>query len=220
MHYNPLPENAPITPLRWHAGMVSDARTIETLAIRNYLEQRLVREALAFAGVQPLTVAIDVGAGYGRMACVLAEFAARVIAIERDPQLLQIGSALNPAVEFVPITALDQLPLAHGAATLALTFTVLQHLPDDECRRVLAEIQRVVPAGHILLVEETDEAFGPAQYRPESGMHLGRSASRYSAWLPDWELSRTWPRRIEPTYPRPDVGTAMLFTRLPPDELR
>jgi len=214
MQSNPYPDVSPNTPLRWDARMVSDSGRAESAAIRNYLEQSLVREVLAIARTQrPATVALDVGAGFGRLSCVLAEFAPRVVAVERDPRLLAIGQALNPAVEFISVASLERLPLPDGSANLVLTFTVLQHLPNDECRRVLAEIQRVCPAGHILLVEETDEAFGETQFRSETGAHLGRSVSRYCAWMPDWELVRTWPRRIEPTYPRSDVGTAMLFTR-------
>jgi SAM-dependent methyltransferase len=199
--------------LRWNAQMVSNSGGAEAAAIRNYLEQRLVREALAVARAhRPAVVALDVGAGFGRLSCVLAEFAPRVIAVERDPQLRQLGQTLNPAIGFIAIPSLDRLPLADASADLALTFTVLQHLSDDECRRVLAEVQRVVPAGHVLLVEETDEEFGPAQFRPESGLHIGRSVARYTEWLAPWQLLQTWPRRIEPTYPRRDVGTAMLFT--------
>jgi SAM-dependent methyltransferase len=216
MRYEPHTHPATGTPLAWNAKMVSDSGGAEAAAVRNYLEQRLVREALTLAQFhRPATVAVDVGAGFGRLSCVLAEFAPRVIAAERDPGLRAIGQTLNPGVEFLAVEALDRLPLADGVAELALTFTVLQHLPDDECRRVLTEVQRVVRAGHILLVEETDEAFGPAQFRPESGTHLGRSASRYAEWMAPWQLVRSWPRQVEPTYPRRDVGTAMLFERLP-----
>jgi SAM-dependent methyltransferase len=143
--------------------MVSNSGGLEAAAIRNYLEQRLVREALTFAKTRRTpSVAIDVGAGFGRLSCVLEEFAARVVAVERGPRLRGLGQVLNPSVQFAPIAALDRLPLHDGVADLALTFTVLQHLPDDECRRVLAEVKRVVPSGHVLLVEETDVSFGPA----------------------------------------------------------
>lgn len=195
--------------------MVSDSGGFEAAAIRNYLEQRLVREALTVAKARrQASVAIDVGAGFGRLSCVLEEFASRVVAMERDAGLRGWGQALNPSVQFVPIATLDRLPLPDGVADVALTFTVLQHLPDDECRRVLAEVKRVTPSGHILLVEETNESFGPAQFWPETGMHIGRSVERYAEWMMPWRLLQTWPRHVEPTYPRKDVGTAMLFERL------
>jgi SAM-dependent methyltransferase len=202
-------------PIPWDARMVLGVTGAEAALARTYLEQALLRQALAVARARHrAAVALDVGAGFGRLAWVLAEFAPRVVAVERDPHLLATGRALNPAVEFVPVTALDRLPLPDAAADLALTFTVLQHLPDDECVRVLREVQRVVPCGHVLLVEETDEAFGPGQFAPETGRHLGRSVERYAGWMAPWRLVRTWPRRVEPTYPRRDVGTAMLFEHL------
>ncbi len=208
MRYDPQPERpAGAGPLAWDARMVSDSAGAEAAALRTYLEQRLVREALAVARARrAASAALDLGAGFGRLSCVLGEFAPRVLAL---------GQSLLAGVEFLAVDALDRLPLPGGAADLALTFTVLQHLPDDECGRVLAELRRVVPAGHILLVEETDEAFGPAQFQAETGRHIGRSVARYAGWMAPWRLVQTWPRRVEPTYPRADVGTAMLFEHLP-----
>lgn len=202
-------------PLNWTAGMVSNTGGLEAAAVRNYLEQTLVREVLTLATAgQSVRVALDVGAGYGRLSRVLREFAPRVLALERDRRLLGLGQALNPEVEFVPVTSLDKLPLTDSAADLAMTFTVLQHLPDPACIRVMAEIKRVVGSGHILLVEETDESANREPFLPETGAHVSRSVQRYCGWMAPWELVQTWPRRVEPTYPRQDTGTAMLFRRL------
>lgn len=206
---------SPPRKLPWDARMVSDSGGLEAAAIRNYWEQRLVREMLSIARARRLaSVAVDVGSGFGRLSCVLQEFAATVVAVERDRRLVQLGQALNPGVQFMSIESLDRLPLRDNSADLAMTFTVLQHLPDEECRQVIAEISRIVRGGHVLLVEETDESFGPSQFVRESGLHLGRSVACYAEWMTSWRLVQTRPRRIEPTYPRQDVGTAMLFEGL------
>ena len=39
----------------------------------------------------------------------------------------------------------------------------------------------------------------------------GRPVETYAAWLAPWRLVTTRHRVIEPDYPRPDVGTYMLF---------
>jgi SAM-dependent methyltransferase len=199
--------------LGWTGQMVSNAADVEAAAIRNYWEHRLVREATAMAAARvPIRVAFDVGAGYGRMARVLAEFAAQVTAFERDPTLLAKGRLLNPDIRFVPVRTLAPLPAESRAGEFALTFTVLQHLTDATCMAVIQEVKRILRHGHVLLVEETAET--PAQPdlpHDETSGCRHRSVARYEAAMAPLRLIQTWPRRIEPTYPFPDVGTAMLF---------
>jgi SAM-dependent methyltransferase len=194
--------------------MVSNAGTVAAAAIRNYWEQGLVREALSLASARaPIQVAYDVGAGFGRMARVLAEFATKVVAFERDAQLLATGRMLNPDITFVPVTSLTKLPVASASAQFALTFTVLQHLTDSTCLAVLRELKRAVDLGHILLVEDTDDTQSDCDLpHDETGSCRHREVGRYQTWMTPWQLAQTWPRRIEPTYPQPKVGTAMLFS--------
>jgi len=162
--------------------------------------------------VHQYQVAYDVGSGFGRIACVLAEFATKVVAFERDAQLLAKGRTLNPDITFVPVTSLSKLPVASASAQFALTFTVLQHLTDSTCLAVLGELKRAVDIGHILLVEDTDDTQGDCDLpHDETGFCRHRDVGLYQKWMTPWKLVQTWPRRIEPTYPQPNVGTAMLF---------
>ena len=197
----------------WTPAMVSNAGDFATAAIRNYWEHRLVREAMVVAAAhQPIRVAYDIGTGYGRMTRVLAEFANQVIGFERDPSLLAKGRILNPDVVFVPIQHVGAIPAEDGSADFALTFTVLQHLTDATCHAALLEIKRLVKHGHILLVEEADEAQSIRDLpHDETACCRHRSVERYKAEMWPWNLTGTWPRRIEPTALQPDVGTAMLF---------
>jgi SAM-dependent methyltransferase len=200
--------------LPWTPATVSNAQAPETAAIRNYWEHRLVREAAALASKRhPVNVAYELGAGYGRVARVLAEFAGRVVAFERDPKLLAVGRALNPDVEFVDVQKLGDIPAKDDSADFMLTFTVLQHLTDATYYTVLHELKRLIKrGGHVLLVEETDASQADCDLpHDETGCVRYRSVARYQADAAPLRLVRTWRRRVEIAMPRVDVGTAMLF---------
>ncbi len=184
--------------------------------LRNYLEQRDVR-AYVQQAVARRTIrrAHDVGCGFGRLTPVLTEFAAEVTGFERESALVETARRLLPALRFEHVATLEQLPASDASAEFVLTFTVLQHMPDARAEAVLQEIRRVlVPGGHLLLVEETDvalEAGDPA--RADLGYTRGRAIAWYAERFGPGELLGTSPRVIEPGYPRPDVGTYMLFER-------
>ena len=181
-------------------------------AARTYLEQAEVRRHLrrAAAGAELRDLA-DVGAGFGRMTPVLAEFG-RVTGFEREPALVARARTLWPDLAFRQVDDLARLPAAPGSLDLVMTFTVLQHVIDAEAERVTGELRRVLrPGGHVLLCEETDEAHVTGDIRPGGRCTIGRSVERYERMLAPMALVDTSPRRIEPTYPRPNVGTYMLF---------
>ena len=184
--------------------------------LRNYREQHDLRHFLGdAAGRGAIRRACDVGCGFGRLTPVLAERADEVVGFEREPSLVKIAHALLPDIRIVQLETLATLPAPDASFDFALTFTVLQHMADDDAERVIAEIRRVVaPQGSILIVEETDpghESGDPAH--ADLGYTHGRPVDWYVARLRPWALKATRPRRIEPGYPRPDVGTFMFFTQ-------
>jgi ubiquinone/menaquinone biosynthesis C-methylase UbiE len=184
--------------------------------LRSYLEHRDVRRYLQRAAARtPIACAVDVGCGYGRLTPVLTECASRVIGCEREASLLEIARPLQPDITFVECPTLTTLPLPDASAEFVMAFTVLQHMADAHAEAVLAEIRRVAtPRAHVLLVEETDitlEAGDASQ--ADLGYTRGRPVSWYADRLPGFTLVETSPRRIEPGYPRPDVGTYMFFAR-------
>jgi SAM-dependent methyltransferase len=182
--------------------------------LRAYLEQSDVREFCAKVSTAGhLSAACDVGCGFGRLTPVLTEFAERVVGFERETSLLSIARPLQPAIDFRAIDALERLPAEHASFDLGLVFTVLQHVPEPDVRAVIDELRRVVmPAGHLLLCEETDAALEAGdRAAAHLGYTCGRSVATYEAWLAPWKLVATKRRRIEPDYPRADVGTYMLF---------
>lgn len=182
------------------------------LTRRTYLESADVRDLLGRAAtLRPLERACDVGCGYGRLTAVLSEFAATVAAFEREPDLARLADRLNPDVTVHHVSSLERLPVPDHTFDLALVFTVLQHLADDAAERLCLELRRVVqPGGFVVLCEETNESRRFARARG-SRRTRGRSPATYTSLLGGAELVVTTPRRVEPTYPRRDVGAYMLF---------
>jgi SAM-dependent methyltransferase len=182
--------------------------------LRAYLEQRDVRELTARASASaPITTACDIGCGFGRLTPVLTEFADRVIGFEREPDLLRIARSLQPSIDFRSLDSLSHLPADDASFAFGLVFTVLQHVPEPEIRTVIDELRRIVaPHGHLLLCEETDDTLEAGdRTQAHLGYTCGRLVTTYQSWLHPWELVATKRRSIEPDYPRPDVGTYMLF---------
>ena len=201
----------------WQQQHVVDVRDA-AFATRTYLEQADVRAFLTrVAGTGRLSLACDVGSGYGRMSAVLSEFADRVIGIEREPHFVSEASRLLPAIGFVRVAALTELPVQTATADFVLTFTVLQHLIDPVVQATTQEIVRVLkPGGHVLICEETDPQHRDGAIDDPNGMcTIGRPVTGYQRLFATFDLLATQPRRIEPTYPRGDVGTYMLFRKPP-----
>jgi len=197
----------------WTEREVVDASGAD-LVVRTYLEQAEVRRYLSHVSRRtPLDHACDVGAGYGRMSCVLQEFCDQVLAFEKDPALMRTGSNLLPTIQFSHIDSLASLPADDGEFDFSLTYTVLQHLEDELARSAIAEIRRIVrPGGYSLLCEETLDNRDPASARP--GPQAGyrpRTLERYKEWMHPFQLVATSPRLAERSYPRANVGSYLLF---------
>jgi ubiquinone/menaquinone biosynthesis C-methylase UbiE len=143
---------------------------------------------------------------------VLTEVASRVVGFEREEAFVQEARRLLPAVDFVNVASLGQLPKPDGFFDFAMIFTVLQHMPEAEAREVLNEVKRLARGGCVLLTEETDASLKDgAEGQNGDGRTVGRSEETYGDWMKPFEPILRFPRQIEPDYPRPNVGTYMLF---------
>jgi len=198
-------------PDHWTAHDVTGA-DLAAHSARTYLEHADVRRYLAEIGVQrDDAAACDIGAGYGRMTPLLLETASRVVAFEREPALVEMGRSLWPEADFVQIERLSELAIADESFDIALIFTVLQHLSDDEVEATATEIRRVLKRpGYALLCEETDPLHRWRESDDTARFTIGRPVETYTKVLA-LELVATSPRRVEATYQRADVGSYMLF---------
>ncbi len=180
--------------------------------VRTYLEHSALRNILA-ALPEKMHKAAELGAGYGRMAVVLKEFSNEVHAYERESDFINIGRRLIPQVSFVSVNSLADIPVETNFFDLLLTFTCLQHHANEELQPVLDEVTRIIKRqGYLLLCEETDGFFDDEFKTGEFGTK-SRSVAVYSELLPEFDLIKTAPRPPEPSYPRKDVGTFMLFRK-------
>jgi SAM-dependent methyltransferase len=199
----------------WKAEHVVDVRDA-VFAARTYLEHRDVRALLATAlGSRHVDRACELGSGFGRMTPVLTEFADVVFGFEREPHFVSEARSLYPNIEFRQVAGLNSVPAVEHSFSLVLTFTVLQHLIDATLASVAAEIHRILrPGGFLLMCEETDPGHvSDVVTDPNVMCTIGRPVPIYQSLFPTFALRATRPRVIEPTYPRPDVGTYMLFER-------
>ncbi len=207
-----MPESRP--PFKsWTFRDVVDV-DFPAFALRTYLEQSAVRRFLArVTGARRLKAAAEVGCGYGRLLPVLGEFADRVAGFERQPEFAAEAARLQPGVRIFRVTSLANLPAPDGAFDFVMTFTVLQHLVDPVAAKVADEIRRLLsPGGHVLICEETDPSHVSGDVGNEKGIcTVGRSPETYVRLFAPLRLLETAPRVIEPTYPRSDVGTYLLF---------
>lgn len=197
----------------WQQQHVVDVRDA-AFAARTYLEHRDLRLVLAEAlGGLSAGRAAEFGAGFGRVTPVLTEFASSVTGFEREAEFVAESQSLFPHIGFEHVASLVRVPAPDASFDLVLTFTVLQHLVDSVLDLVAAEILRVLrPSGVLVLCEETDVSHRAGDVLDPNGMcTIGRSVATYAGLFRPLALTATRPRRIEPTYPRPDVGTYMTF---------
>jgi 23S rRNA (adenine-N6)-dimethyltransferase len=183
---------------------------------RHLLRSRTVAaELVRDAGIGPGDLVWEIGAGSGRLTAPLAERAAHVVAVERDPilaQELRRRFAGSRTVEVVEGDAL-RVPLptrpfrAFGNIPFAVTTPILRRLLDD-------------PAGPLVradLLIQLEAARKRAAVTPGTLLTIG--------WAPWWGFSLV--RRVGRLgfEPAPSVDAALLaVTRrepplLPPDDL-
>jgi SAM-dependent methyltransferase len=135
--------------------------------------------------LDPDSVVGDLGCGTGALTQLLSLGAGRVVAIDREPRMLEaarerLAGAEEGCVDF-RVGDLESLPLGADELDVAFLVLVLHLVPDPVA--VLAEAARVVrPGGRVILVDMRPH--DREQYRSEMG-HLwtGFAPELLSGWL-------------------------------------
>ena len=190
---------------------------LPTTINRTYHEHAALRELLKLIIPEDsFTSACELGMGFGRMTPVLTEVAHTVAGFEREPELLKIAKALMPDVQCYEVSRLGDLPALAEHFSLVLTWTVLQHLHDDEVVEAIKELNRVTTStAFAILCEETAPTPPPSKNKQQH-VCIGRSVEEYARLLgDDWRFLHSEQRPKEATQKTPNVGTIMLFKKVP-----
>jgi len=211
---------------QWRSGRPLGSRYVYDVArvapqgplgnVMAYLDRRVIRESLQEASRETkIRRALEVGAGYGRLIMTLTEFADEVIGVEREPHLVETARSLLPEIDFRQQDTILRLPtIDDGSIDFAMTFTVLQHMVDDDVRAVLAEIRRVVRPGGFVMVCEKVEPGDETERSDDPTLFVSkhRPVDVYAEWMRPFTLYSTRPRPAPASWNR-NSGTAMLFRR-------
>ena len=97
--------------------------------------------------------ALDVGAGLGALAFALAPRVGEVVAVERDPEQVELMSAASPPNVAAEVGDGEHLDLPSYSFDVAGTLMTLHHTPRPEL--LVAELVRVTrPGGTLLVVDQ------------------------------------------------------------------
>jgi SAM-dependent methyltransferase len=118
---------------------------------------------------------LDIGAGCGGMAIVLAENGFRVVSVDIDPSSLRYarrraskaGARTSRRICFMRADAV-RLPFPAGAFDAVLSFGSMHHMPD--CRQVIEEMVRVCKRTGVLAIADLNRR-GLAAVRTENARH-------------------------------------------------
>lgn len=131
----------------------------------------------ALADVAP-RVALDLGAGVGRLTVRVAKRAGRVIAGDLAPGMLERlrrNAVASGAKNVDPLRLRsDRLPLRSGALDAVLCLGLLEHLPEALRRATLEEAARVLRPGGILLLVLNNRSSALLSDRDDNPLRVGR----------------------------------------------
>lgn len=159
--------------------------------------------------LDPEWTVADLGCGTGVLSALLAPSVGRVLAVDREPEMLEAAAARLEDFRNVELRPgeLEALPIGDGELDAAFCVLVLHLVPDPYA--VLQEAARSLRTGGILVLVDMRE-HPREEYRAEMG-HLwtGFPTERMEGWLEDAGFAAV---RIRPLPPLPPARGPLLFT--------
>lgn len=128
---------------------------------------------------------VDLGAGEGVLAQLLARRARTVYCIDNSPRMVEVGSALAREHDFAnlhyQLGDIERVPLADQSVDLALFSQALHHA--EHPRQALAEAHRILrPGGQVIVLDLNEHQFEKAR-ELYADRWLGFTANRLYSWL-------------------------------------
>ena len=145
----------------------------------SFYNEGVIDALAARAGVDAGSTVVDVGTGTGFVAAGLAPRAAKVIAVDSSPAMLDVAAGNLTALGVDNVTlvegSVDALPLADDSVDAAVANMVLHHAPDPNA--MLTEMARVVRPGGVVAI--TDEVEHPYEWMrtEQADLWLGFAAA-------------------------------------------
>ncbi|UCD76826.1 MAG: metalloregulator ArsR/SmtB family transcription factor [Phycisphaerales bacterium] len=160
-------------------------------------------------------VVADVGCGSGNAAEFLAPFVKKVIAIDREPAMLDAARQRLAEYDNIEFRGGDManLPVADGELDAAAVYLVMHHLKDPQS--AVLEIARALkPGGRLLIVDMV--AHDRESYRHTMGHeHLGFEMAEIEAWAAAADLQLLHDRRLRPATDAKGPGLFVATMRKP-----
>jgi ubiquinone/menaquinone biosynthesis C-methylase UbiE len=128
-----------------------------------YFQQRALQGLLRHCVVPPRGRVLDVGCGTGRWSGLMASRGFQVCGMDVGRQALQYAARRWPDAFFCQVQ-LPELCFAPETFDLAISVTVLQHVPYDQQPSALCALARVLKPGSHLLLCETMDASDPSPH--------------------------------------------------------
>ena len=158
---------------RWVGGYVA----VEWRSVRHLIE--------AYAGDLEGASLLEFGCNYAASSIVAATLRARVTAIDVDPDAIALARfncaryGVTDRVDLRHLPDTRRLPFVDASFDIILCISVLEYVAPDHLPAVLAEIDRVLKPGGLVIVSGTASRIAPRE------VHSGR-------WLVNY-----WPRTID-----------------------
>ncbi len=138
-----------------------------------------------FLLVPPDTVAVDLGAGEGTLAQLLAKRAKKVIAVDSSEKMVEFGASLAKEHGFANLEyrhgSIEEPPVPANSATLALLSQALHHSEHPE-RAIFAAHRLLQKGGRIVVLDLLQHQFEEAR-ELYADRWLGFSEADLHAWL-------------------------------------
>jgi ubiquinone/menaquinone biosynthesis C-methylase UbiE len=160
---------------------LSTSDFLESEYQRNRRSRQLIIDNLVASRVRPDFVCLDFGCGPGFLAAAVAPKVTKVVACDISGGVISCARIVNPApnIDYRKIGKGGRIPAEDASVDLIYTFAVIQHVTDDVLRSILAEFQRVLKPGALVVCHITLDREG---WKTESTWRADKSLKGRVKW--------------------------------------